>query len=413
MTRASRRQRVVMITPLVPEENPEHAGGVLISRTSRWLADRADVSVIVPDGPAVRRARPASWLRDVVILETPAQRSALRSRVSRFLESGRASRWMHHRLREDPAATRLLHEADVVDLQWQEQADLLRTIRRINPSARTVVTLHDVLSQQLSRAAQTSPRTGISRLLLTVYSRWAVGRVRRDERRLATGSGGPDALVVLSEKDAALLPRTPRVRTLPPPVDLPAASTRSVEESAPPTILFVAYLARWSNEQGLRWFLREVLPGIRQQVPDVRMRIAGGGIRDTVRRDADETGAELLGFVPDLAEEYARADVAVVPLLQGAGVKFKTLDALASEVPVVTTPVGAEGIGDDSWFAGVTSDPEAFADAVVSVLGAPASYRRRSEAVAAELRRRFGSEAAERALSTIHPDLSSPTGSAS
>ena len=64
----------------------------------------------------------------------------------------------------------------------------------------------------------------------------------------------------------------------------------------------------------------------------------------------------LAGYVADLEPEYAAAWAVVVPLLQGAGVKFKTIEALLHGVPTVTTSVGAEGVGGADLFAGLTDD---------------------------------------------------------
>ena len=57
-----------------------------------------------------------------------------------------------------------------------------------------------------------------------------------------------------------------------------------------------------------------------------------------------------------------------MPLLNGAGVKFKTIDAMMWGIPAVTTSVGAEGIEGADLLHAVVDDPDAFADAVISAL---------------------------------------------
>jgi glycosyltransferase involved in cell wall biosynthesis len=65
---------------------------------------------------------------------------------------------------------------------------------------------------------------------------------------------------------------------------------------------------------------------------------------------------------------YRRATVAVVPLLTGAGVKLKTVEALWHGVPAVLTPAGAQGLAGIEQVAAVESEPAAFADAVCDLL---------------------------------------------
>ena len=77
---------------------------------------------------------------------------------------------------------------------------------------------------------------------------------------------------------------------------------------------------------------------------------------------------ELLGYVPDLRSLYEAARVVVVPMRVGSGVKVKCLEAIQYGVPVVSTPVGAEGLSlRDPRAVVVAGDPVAFADAVLEL----------------------------------------------
>ncbi|HET6968718.1 MAG TPA: glycosyltransferase family 4 protein, partial [Ornithinibacter sp.] len=157
-----------------------------------------------------------------------------------------------------------------------------------------------------------------------------------------------------------------------------------------PTVVFVGHLARRENDEAVTWLLDEVWPLVRPAVPDVRLRVVGGGAsRDLERRLAAEPGVEATGFVEDLAAEYRRAWLCVVPVRDGAGVKFKTVEAVVAGVPVVTTPVGAEGVAGPERFAGLTQDPEAFAAACVRVLLAPDAADAEAAVTADWARERF------------------------
>ncbi|BCT77066.1 hypothetical protein SCMU_29080 [Sinomonas cyclohexanicum] len=296
-------------------------------------------------------------------------------------------------LSSDESVRDALRAADVVDLQWAEQAQLAAAIRRLNPRARIVCTVHDVLSQRFDRMHDAAP--GPARRL-----RW------KHARRTAVASeralvNAVDVVTVLSNKDAALLPvGRARIAVVTPP--LAGDMAHRMERARGPELLLVSMLARWENEEGLFWFLKEVFPLIRAEVPGVRFRVAGLGIRPHVAEAAAKAGIELLGFVDDLEPLYDEAAAVVVPLRLGAGVKFKVVDALVRGVPVVTTPVGAEGIGTEAWFAGVHSDATEFAAAVVEVLTNPDPAELRAAAARAEAVGRFGQEQFEQSMREIY-----------
>ncbi len=88
----------------------------------------------------------------------------------------------------------------------------------------------------------------------------------------------------------------------------------------------------------------------------------------------------MAGYVDDLAAEYSRASLAVSPVRLGAGVKFKSLDALIAGVPLGTTAVGIEGVELEGAAAFVADDPKEFAAGIVQVLNCPVDFERRAEA---------------------------------
>src|SRR5205814_10490773 len=94
---------------------------------------------------------------------------------------------------------------------------------------------------------------------------------------------------------------------------------------------------------GARWLVTEIMPRLRQRDPKFECLLVGDGLPDGVRqRCGDDVLA--LGSVADLAEIFDRVRLTVAPLRFGAGVKGKVIDSLASGVPCVMTPIGAEGL---------------------------------------------------------------------
>ena len=120
-----------------------------------------------------------------------------------------------------------------------------------------------------------------------------------------------------------------------------------VERDAPASqeIIFVGGFGHPPNQDAAVWFAADVLPLVRAEVPGARLSIIGSNPTSTVRALAGD-GITVAANVSDaeLAAAYARARVAVVPLRCGAGVKLKVVEALRDGVPLVTTPVGAQGL---------------------------------------------------------------------
>jgi len=196
-----------------------------------------------------------------------------------------------------------------------------------------------------------------------------------------------DHVLCLSPVDAALLaPFTRRPpRLLFPLLDLPPSASRPASPPAAKLVYFGG-TRRDVNRHGLEVFLRDVYPAIQKRVPGVTFTIRGEAPPQSLRRLADPS-VTFARPAEDLAEELTSAAAAVVPLWAGAGIKIKILTALAHGVPVVTTPVGAEGIpAEEGTELVVASTPEAFAAATARLLTDP-DYRR----ALAEGARRFAS----------------------
>jgi glycosyltransferase involved in cell wall biosynthesis len=143
----------------------------------------------------------------------------------------------------------------------------------------------------------------------------------------------------------------------------PARPLGRVTVGRPPTLLLQGLLYYTPNTYGAVWLVGTVLPHLRRLQPDVRVRLVGAA-NDRVRALARPPEVEVTGRVPDMAPELARADVVVAPVLYGGGTRIKILEAFAHRIPVVSTPVGIEGIdATDGIHLLVADDPREFAEA--------------------------------------------------
>jgi glycosyltransferase involved in cell wall biosynthesis len=111
-------------------------------------------------------------------------------------------------------------------------------------------------------------------------------------------------------------------------------------------IVFTGAMDWAPNEDGALYFLSQVLPLVRSALPDVRFVIAGR--KPSARLVAMTTGrswVHVTGEVTDIRPWLAAGAVVVVPLRVGGGTRLKILEAMAMGRPVVSTSIGAEGLG--------------------------------------------------------------------
>jgi glycosyltransferase involved in cell wall biosynthesis len=114
--------------------------------------------------------------------------------------------------------------------------------------------------------------------------------------------------------------------------------------------------------------LGQVFPLVQKQVPGVVFEVAGKGVPPQLLAGANRS-IRFLGVVPDAFEFVRTSAVVVVPLLSGGGIKIKTLEAMASGCPIVTTSIGAEETGaQHGQHMMIADNAEAFAAHVITLL---------------------------------------------
>ncbi len=142
-------------------------------------------------------------------------------------------------------------------------------------------------------------------------------------------------------------------------------------------LLFVGGFNHHPNRDAVIWFVTEVMPLIRAEMPGIVFNVVGSNTPPEVERLAG-ADVKIWGYLGDaaLGELLQRVRLSVAPLRFGAGIKGKVLEAIEAGLPVVTTQVGAEGIPNPDGAISVADTPQAFASRVVELY--------RSEALAAE-----------------------------
>lgn len=99
------------------------------------------------------------------------------------------------------------------------------------------------------------------------------------------------------------------------------------------------------NQNGIKWFLKEVFPVIRKSFPSAEL-LVGGSICKVLPSLGKIDGVTAMGYIDDPAEFYAKADVAINPVYQGTGLKIKTFEAISYDKVTMVHPHSMEGIYD-------------------------------------------------------------------
>ena len=131
----------------------------------------------------------------------------------------------------------------------------------------------------------------------------------------------------------------------------------------PPVVLLQGTLTYPPNMDAVEWLIGRVAPRLWAEWPQVEIRLVGNPAPG-VQRWNRPPAVTVVGRVPDMEPELARADLAVVPLRVGSGTRIKILESFAHRIPVVSTTLGAEGLEvEDGVHLLMADDPDDFAAA--------------------------------------------------
>jgi polysaccharide biosynthesis protein PslH len=155
-----------------------------------------------------------------------------------------------------------------------------------------------------------------------------------------------DHLVVMSDIDRAkalgLVPEQD-IRVVPNGVDLD--EFRLVRRGhTNPRLVMLGGAGHWANVDGYHYFVKDVLPMVKQRLEDVSLHVVGAGWDSFSKQDGLDPAVRFEGFVGDLSGFMAGTTILVVPIRVGGGTRLKVLEAMAMGVPVISTSVGCEGI---------------------------------------------------------------------
>jgi glycosyltransferase involved in cell wall biosynthesis len=245
-----------------------------------------------------------------------------------------ASRWLDSVREFAPSATVIY---DTVDLHW------------VRESRRFALGKSDLSDQNGLIVVQGPKAAALHELELAMVRASDITFTVTEDERVRILSFVPDAQVTI-------IPTIHEIAKYVPP-----ANGRN-------GVLFVGGFEHPPNVDAVTYLVREVMPRVWARMGDVSVTIVGGSAPRAVEELATSR-VEVAGWVADLGPLLDSARAVVVPVRFGAGMKGKITQGLAAGLPVVTTPLGAEGLdGKDRQNMLIGDDAEALAERIVGVI---------------------------------------------
>ena len=182
------------------------------------------------------------------------------------------------------------------------------------------------------------------------------------------------------------------VADIPTGVDTEFFAPQSNVEKEEFNLVFTGSMDWLPNEDAILWFTEEILPLARQQIPQISLTVVGRNPFPTlVELSKKDSSIMVTGRVPDVRPFMEKASVYIVPIRIGGGTRLKIYEAMAMELPVVSTTVGAEGLPlKDGEEILLRDTPHEFAEAVVKLLNEKKSAKKIGLEAAKTVREKFG-----------------------
>jgi glycosyltransferase involved in cell wall biosynthesis len=320
-----------MLLPSVPWP-PDSGARIRNAGLLRLLSEDQEVDAIAFDRFGAED-QPGTNARRLVVVSAPPRRTALMrmaTMVGSQLPDMAVRLWSADFSR---ALACLLAEGkyDAVQAEGIEMARYLGVIQ-----GHTVYDAHNAefLLQQSFTQQPSTPLAGLySRLQWRRLERFERMIVRRSRMTLAVSSHDANQLNALAGSSAS-------VNVIPNAIDVAAYPFQARRSQTTTNLLFLGTLDFRPNVEGLRWFIEQVLPRLK----DARL-FAVGGSPPARLIEAGQRSPRIAvtGQVADERPYLARAQALVLPLRSGGGSRLKALIAMASGLPIVSTAFGMEG----------------------------------------------------------------------
>ena len=227
-------------------------------------------------------------------------------------------------------------EFDIVQLEGLYVCPYIPVIRQ-HSRAKIVYRAHNIEHEIWERTAALSK--GLEKLYINILAR----RIKVFEKEFINKY---DLLVPITERDGIILNQMGNVKPAyvsPTGIDSKVLIPHS-KRLEHPSLFHIGSLEWSPNQEGLIWFIDRCWPIIHEKFPDLKFYIAGRRAPEWLVKRFNVPNIVYEGEVPDAYGFMNSKSIMVVPLFSGSGMRIKIIEGMALGKPIVTTPIGTEGI---------------------------------------------------------------------
>jgi len=248
------------------------------------------------------------------------------------------------------------NEFDIVQFELVYMSPYIETIRKYS-TAKIVLRAHNIEHLIWERIAE-----GTSNFLKKFYINHLVSTLRNYELSILNEY---DGIIPITSEDAEFFEAHASIPVF--PVSFGINLEKFIinkKEEVENTVFHIGAMNWMPNDEGIKWFLKDVWPLLHKDLPNLKVYLAGREMPDWLKNLKLEN-VKVVGEVPDALEFISSKSISIAPLLSGSGIRVKIIESMAMGKAVVSTSIGAEGINyTDGENIMIADSPEDFSEAI-------------------------------------------------
>lgn len=271
-------------------------------------------------------------------------------------KSYHVERFKSRKFEEKLVSTLKAQDFDIVQIELLFMSPYVETIRK-HSDAKIILRAHNIEHLIWERLLEQEKNP-----LKKLYLKHLVRTLKNYELTILNDY---DGIVPITQKDAEFFERNSSVPVFPVSFGINTSAVEDDKTINTENALFHIGAMNWlPNEEGIKWFLNFVWPLVLEELPDLKLYLAGREMPEWIR-NLQLKNVIVVGEVPDAREFIEEKSISIAPLLSGSGIRIKIIESMSLGKAVVSTSIGAEGIsytnGHDIYIADTA---ESFFDSI-------------------------------------------------